>query len=43
MGLINYTSLVLLALFFVSHFLKLILLYKKDKIIVNVLGKAGKG
>lgn len=42
MGLINYTSLVFLALFLGSYFIKLILLYKKDKIHANVLGKAGK-
>lgn len=42
MRLINYTSLVFLALFLGAYFLKLILLYKKDKIHANVLGKAGK-
>lgn len=42
MRLINYISLVLLILFLVSYFLKLIILKKKDKIKANVLGKAGK-
>lgn len=39
---INYISLVLLILFLVSYFLKLVMLNRNDKIKANVLGKAGK-
>ncbi len=42
MQAINLISLILLSVFVVSYFMKLAILYKKDKIKANVLGRAGK-